>query len=325
MKIKSIKKIDYNDDVYNLHIKDNHNYFANDICVSNCHRGNARSYRKILRNTFKSADYRWGMSGTFPDESTEAMAQIMAVTGPIVDTVKAKKLMDAGFITKVKIKGVLMNHNDYEFTDLIETVAARDKKSCYDLECAKIQEVPERLNVINQIVSNCKDNTLVLFHNIEYGNKILEYLKERNPDKDFYYIDGSVKNTATKKNTENNRSFIKNEMNKTDGRVKILIASFATLSTGVSIDAITNVIFTQSFKKEQVIIQSIGRALRLHKDKGMAYIFDLIDVFNKDDFSMRIKSKFKNILFNHGKIRQKIYETEEYPYSTITINLKPVV
>ena len=37
MKIKSIKKIDYNDDVYNLHIKDNHNYFANNHCVSNCH------------------------------------------------------------------------------------------------------------------------------------------------------------------------------------------------------------------------------------------------------------------------------------------------
>jgi intein/homing endonuclease len=27
MKIKSIKKIDYKDDVYNLHIKDNHNYY----------------------------------------------------------------------------------------------------------------------------------------------------------------------------------------------------------------------------------------------------------------------------------------------------------
>lgn len=37
MKIKSIKKIEYSGDVYNLHIKDNHNYFANNHCVSNCH------------------------------------------------------------------------------------------------------------------------------------------------------------------------------------------------------------------------------------------------------------------------------------------------
>jgi ATP-dependent DNA helicase DinG len=37
MKIRHIKKIDYKGDVYNLHIKDNHNYFANNHCVSNCH------------------------------------------------------------------------------------------------------------------------------------------------------------------------------------------------------------------------------------------------------------------------------------------------
>jgi Rad3-related DNA helicase len=37
MKIKKIKKIDYKEDVYNLHIQDNHNYFANNHCVSNCH------------------------------------------------------------------------------------------------------------------------------------------------------------------------------------------------------------------------------------------------------------------------------------------------
>lgn len=37
MKIKSIKKIDYSENVYNLRIKDNHNYFANNHCVSNCH------------------------------------------------------------------------------------------------------------------------------------------------------------------------------------------------------------------------------------------------------------------------------------------------
>ncbi len=39
-------------------------------------------------------------------------------------------------------------------------------------------------------------------------------LKERNPDKEFYYIDGNVKNNGSKKNIENNRSFIKKEINK---------------------------------------------------------------------------------------------------------------
>jgi len=287
------------------------------------HRGKSKSYRKIFKHTIGHAEYRWGMSGTFPKDESYEMMEIMSKTGPVVDIVKAKELMDDGFITKVKIKGLLMYHNNWEFAQQLEIVASRDKKTAYDLEVEKIQETPERLNVINKIVSQCKSNTLVLFHNIEYGQKILEKLKKSNPDKDFYYIDGSVKNNGNSKNIENNRTFIKGEMNKTDGKVKVLVASFATLSTGVSIDAITNVIFCQSFKKAQVIIQSIGRALRLHPDKKMAYIFDLVDVFNHDDFSARTKSKFKNILYNHWIQRLKIYAEEEYPTDSIEIQLNP--
>ena len=38
MKIRAIEKIQRNnEDVFNLTIKDNHNYIANGILVSNCH------------------------------------------------------------------------------------------------------------------------------------------------------------------------------------------------------------------------------------------------------------------------------------------------
>jgi superfamily II DNA or RNA helicase len=236
--------------------------------------------------------------------------------------VKAKYLMDQGYITKVKIKGVLLYHNDFEFADQLEVVAARDKKSCYDLECEKIQESDNRLMVINKIVKDAKQNTLVLFHNTEYGQKIFNLLKEENSDKEFYYIDGSVKNNGTKKNVENNRTYIKQQMEKTD-KVRVLVASFGTLSTGVSINAIANVIFTQSFKKDQVIIQSIGRALRLHAEKAMAYIFDLVDIFNQDpDLTYKKgKYKFRNILHGHWEKRLHIYAKEEYPVTQIEINL----
>lgn len=294
------------------------------VTIDEGHKASAESYKKILGFTKNNAYYRWGMSGSFPKDETYEMMEIMTRTGPIVDIVKAKQLMDEGYITKVKIKGIIMNHNDFEFTELIEAVASRDKKAAYDLEVAKIQESDERIKVINKIISECKANTLVLFHNTEYGQKIFDYVKEKNPEMEFFYIDGSVKNNETKKNIENNRSFIKKEMEKTDGKVKVLIASFGTLSTGVSINAINNVIFTQSFKKEQVIIQSIGRALRLHKDKKMAYVFDLVDRFNTDPYSSsRTRNRFKNILYTHWEKRCAIYTEEEYPFSLMEINLKP--
>lgn len=98
---------------------------------------------------------------------------------------------------------------------------------------------------------------------------------------------------------------------------------YGTLSTGVSISTITNIIFTQSFKKAQVIIQSIGRALRLYTGKNKAYIFDLVDIFNEDEYVVTKKSKFSNILYNHWLKRKKIYDEEDYPYDFVKINMAP--
>ena len=102
-------------------------------------------------------------------------------------------------------------------------------------------------------------------------------------------------------------------MEETDGKVKVLIASFGTLSTGVSIKSITNVIFTDSFKSEQIIIQSIGRALRLHTDKKMANIFDIVDIFDPNDMF--------NTLYKHYLERRGFYDKRKYPYKEIRINL----
>jgi superfamily II DNA or RNA helicase len=86
-----------------------------------------------------------------------------------------------------------------------------------------------------------------------------------------------------------------------------------TLSTGVSINAIFNVIFADSFKSEQIIIQSIGRALRKHSEKKVATIFDIVDVFDPSDMN--------NILYRHFLEREKFYKKREYPYKVIKMNL----
>jgi superfamily II DNA or RNA helicase len=102
-------------------------------------------------------------------------------------------------------------------------------------------------------------------------------------------------------------------MEVTDGKVKVLVASFGTLSTGVSINAIFNVIFADSFKSEQIIIQSIGRGLRLHSDKDKVNIFDLVDIFDANDMN--------NALFRHYKERESFYIKRNYPYKMLKINL----
>jgi superfamily II DNA or RNA helicase len=205
----------------------------------------------------------------------------------------------------MNIKVVMMNHNDLAWDEKMSALRKGGYgKECFQFEKEYIHESEKRLDFIKKIVEKCDSNTLLLFNTIEYGKKILNKLQGME-GRDFYYIDGEV---SGKK-----REAIKKEMEKTDGNIKVLVASYGTLSTGVSINAIFNLIFTDSFKSEQIIIQSIGRALRKHDDKKVATIFDLVDVFKSEGFN--------NILYRHYTERQSFYDKRKYPYKITKINL----
>ena len=306
MKIRKIKKIEHSDSVYNLRIEDNHNYFVDGLCVSNCHQAKAKTITKILGHTFNSAYCRFGVSGTTPPDDSCEILTIQSVLGPKITEVSANELKEKGIITPMEIKAVIMNHSDGEFNERIKLFKkAGAGKDAFELEKAYIHISEKRLDFIKKIVEKCDTNTLLLFHTIEYGQKILNKLETELPGRDYYYIDGEI---SGKKREE-----IKKQMEVTNEKIKVLVASFGTLSTGVSINAIFNVIFADSFKSEQIIIQSIGRALRLHSEKEKATIFDLVDVFDHSDMS--------NILFRHFKEREKFYLKRQYPFKVIKINL----
>jgi len=276
------------------------------VVTDEAHGAKAKTITSILTKTFKHAYSRFGVSGTFPDDDTCEILTIQSVLGPKITEVSAHELKQKGIITPMEIKVVMMNHNDLEFSDKVEQIRKGGYgKEAFEIEKDYIHLSDKRLDFIKKIVSKCESNTLLLFHTIEYGEKILNKLKEELPDKDFYYIDGGV---SGKK-----REAIKKEMENTSDKPKVLVASYGTLSTGVSINAIFNVIFTDSFKSEQIIIQSIGRALRLHSDKDKALIFDLVDVYDPNNMN--------NILLRHFKERERFYIKRKYPYKVIKINL----
>ena len=276
------------------------------VVTDEAHGAKAKTITTILQKTFKHAYSRFGVSGTFPDDDTCEILTIQAVLGPKITEVSANELKEKGIITPMDIKVVLMNHNDAEFNERMKQIRKGGYgKEAFEIEKDYIHISDKRLDFIKKIVDKCDSNTLLLFHTIEYGQKLLNKLKSELPDKEFFYIDGEI---SGKKREE-----IKKQMENTDGKVKVLIASYGTLSTGVSINAIFNVIFADSFKSEQIIIQSIGRALRLHSDKKKAMIFDLVDVYDHLDFG--------NILYRHFKEREKFYIKREYPYKIIKVNL----
>ncbi len=276
------------------------------VVTDEAHGAKAKTITTILQKTFGKAYSRFGVSGTFPDDEGCEILTIQAVLGPKITEVSADELKKKGIISPMEIKAVIMNHNDLEFADRMEQIRKGGYgKEAFEIEKDYIHISDKRLDFIKKIVEKCDTNTLLLFHTIEYGQKIFNKLQKELTNKDFYYIDGGV---SGKK-----REIIKKEMENTGDNVKVLIASYGTLSTGVSINAIFNVIFTDSFKSEQIIIQSIGRALRLHSDKEKAMIFDLVDIYDPNNMN--------NILYRHFKEREKFYNKRKYPYKVIKINL----
>jgi superfamily II DNA or RNA helicase len=275
------------------------------VAVDESHKSQSGTITKILKRTFKKAQYRFGVSGTFPTEETCEILTIQSVLGPKITEVSADELRAKGIITPMDIKAVILNHNNQEFNDKISQIRKISGKDAHLIEKDFIHRSEQRLDFISKIVQKCNGNVLVLFHTIEYGQKLIDKLSKEMPDRDFHYIDGEV---SGKK-----REGIKSEMEKSEENMKVLIGSYGCLSTGVSIRYITHIVFADSFKSEQIVIQSIGRGLRLHEKKDKLVVFDLVDVFNSQNFN--------NILYSHFKERTKFYIKRKYPYKIIKVNL----
>ena len=275
------------------------------VACDEAHTAKSKSLKTILKKTFTYAYNRFGVSGTFPTDETMEILYIQSLMGPIVSNVQAKTLIDKGIITQMDIKVLMLNHNDKDFNDKVSYIKRTGGgKEAYLIEKEYIHLSEKRIRFISKIINKCDNNTLVLFDTIEYGKTLLEKMKKDMPEKEFYYIDGEVK---TK-----DREVIKKNMEISDGKVKILVASYGTLSTGVSIKNLFNLILADSYKSEGRVIQSIGRCLRLFAGKNTANIFDIVDIFEKDP---------KNIYYKQFLSREGFYIKREYPYKIIKINL----
>ena len=64
------------------------------------------------------------------------------------------------------------------------------------------------------------------------------------------------------------------------GAAVVIVASYGTFSTGISIKNIHNIFLTESFKSDTIIRQSIGRGLRKLAGKDTVKIVDFVDDFH---------------------------------------------
>jgi len=250
------------------------------ILMDEVHHIDGETIQKII-SFCANAEWRIGMTGTLKPAPKSQMVYT-AYFHKQIKLISPRELIDRGFATEVEIYPIVLSYPGklkYEkLQDEIDYISFND----------------ERLDFIISLIKglyykSSTNNTLVLFKSVEKG--FWRELEEKLGFVENLFI---VHGKSTMKEREMARK-VADEKDNT-----IIIASFATFSTGVNIKNLHNIVFTESYKSMVKIAQSIGRGMRQHKNKVKMRLFDITDKF-----------KHKNRTYKQFEERLKIYNELE--------------
>jgi len=256
------------------------------------HGCKATSLIQIL-SSLEHCRYRFGTTGTLDGQPLNE-ATIEGLFGPVYRAISTRELMDQGYVSKLKIKCIILKYS----TDTCKSVRGKT----YAEEIDFLVNNPERNKFIKKLTLSLKGNKLLFFRIVDHGKSLYDAIKA-DSNNNVFYIDGSVKAV----DREQIRHAIEDEHNAT------LIASLGTTSTGVSINKLHHMIAASPSKSKIKVLQSIGRMLRMHESKEHATLYDIVD-------DLSVKS-YQNYTLKHFIERCKIYDAEQFEYSITTVEL----
>ena len=259
----------------------------------------ATSSSQIKLSGMIKCPYKIGVSGTIPTTKYADGLTLATNFGPVIVDVKAQQLQEEGYISNCKISQIRLDYTSDQQKDAFKNakkqlVKIGKGKDMFQLENKYVNESEKRFFIISKLISKTNKNTMVLFKDRDYGKKIFKWLKE-NTTRMVYYIDGNI--------DKNIREEIRKRMEIKDD--VILVASFGTSSTGISVNKIFNIFFVSSYKSVSTVLQSIGRGLRKNEKIGKDFvnIYDISDDLYSGCYEMA-----------HARERIKIYEGQGFPY-----------
>lgn len=257
------------------------------------HGCKATSLIQIL-SSLENCKYRFGTTGTLDGQPLNE-STIEGLFGPKYRAISTRELMDQGYVAKLKIKCIILKYPD--------EVAKELRSKSYDEEIKYLVSSASRNKFIKNLTLSLEGNKLVFFRMLDHGNELYRIISA-DTDHNVFYIDGGVDGAQR----EQIRKAIEDEHNAT------LIASLGTTSTGVSINKLHHMIAAAPSKSKIKVLQSIGRMLRMHKDKDEAILYDIVD-----DLSYK---SHQNFTLKHFAERAKIYDAEKFDFEIYNVRLK---
>lgn len=268
--------------------------------------------------------YKFGFTGTLPENPIMKM-ELLGLFGYPKNYITSRELIDRGLGCPVNIKTIRLDYSESdkrEFGGITPTGRSRNK---FPNQLNFIKEHQGRREFVNGLIKRMrtKGNMLVLFQHTEHGKEIFrdlynEICNIELEDKDItgrksfdfqkehriYFLNGAD-NAKTREQT---RNILENDSD------AILVANFAILSTGVNIRRLHNMILASPMKSYNTVTQSIGRLMRLHKDKTEANIIDIVDNFGLRKPGGPFWKQYEHRLATS-------YHPEEFPVTEMTYSL----
>ena len=278
------------------------------VFIDEAHHTNSTSIKKIMSNCMHTG-WRFGLTGTLTKRGSADHLTIQQYLGPVLVEISPDFLFRNNYATPVAIKIVILDWLSAEYKDKMAELKSSSEKmegnDLYNLERKLVISNKARLSYIVDFINKTSKNSLVLFQSVkdEYGRNIWNGIRETNSSKEAFYVDGDT--------NEQLREEYKSRME--TGENKVLIATYGTFSTGISINNLHNIFLVESYKSEVLIKQSLGRGMRKMEGKEKVNIIDFVD-----DFST---VGYKNYLMKHSEARIAIYKNENFDYKIFRVTL----
>ena len=247
--------------VYNIGVADNHNYFANDILVHNCHRcagtvNQATMFSKVLNNL--AAPYKYGLSATL-HRADGLIPCTFALLGGVAHSVpdSAVHTMQVRIERKdtgVKIsRACLDTDGTLVYAKLINYLAdhlGRNIQISHDIMC----------------LSDKGHSIILLSDRVEHLNS-LYWLFGQVYKNDAVILHGKVKKADREKALEQMRNKEKH----------ILLATYQLAKEGLDVPCLDRLLLATPVKDYAIVVQSVGRIARVCDGKGEPVVYDYVD------------------------------------------------
>ena len=239
--------------------------------------------------------YRIALTGTLDGTKTNKLV-IEGLFGPVFRVTTTKDLMDKNLLSGLEIECILLTYPDSDCKLM--------KDFTYQDEIHWLVTDHRRNEMIVNLATSVKGNTLVLFQFVEKHGKPLYEAITKATDRKVFYVSGETEAEVR----EEIRLITESEDN------AIIVASYGTFSTGINIRSLRNIVFASPSKSRIRVLQSIGRQLRKSDKKDKARLYDVADDLHWKNH--------KNHTLKHFIERVHIYSEEQFSYRMVKLPIK---